>query len=166
MCYALLVHFIFQRKQISAKVPLGAHFYFRCETFLYSNGNKPVLFRNNSANLLALVYPTLCATWPIDKSVFAKRVSAWLIRRCCMYSVIVHPWYSLKAVWSFLALMQDIRTICSKGRAWIQWSLRYSVRCYNCWTSWTDSVFRTCLLRGCKRLHITISEIASAPIPS
>ena len=29
---------------------------------LYSNGNKPVLFRNNSANLLALVYPTLCAT--------------------------------------------------------------------------------------------------------
>ena len=27
-------------------------FYFRCAFFLYSNGNNPVLFRNNSANRL------------------------------------------------------------------------------------------------------------------
>ena len=31
---------------------LWRSFYFRCAFFLYSNGNNPVLFRNNSANRL------------------------------------------------------------------------------------------------------------------
>ena len=33
--------------------------YFLCAVSLYSNGSNPVLLRNNSANRLALVYPTL-----------------------------------------------------------------------------------------------------------
>ena len=56
--------------------------YFRCAVFLYSNGNNPVLLRNNSANRLEVEYPTVWATCPTVSSVYASRYSAWLMRRC------------------------------------------------------------------------------------
>ena len=44
--------------------------------FLYSNGNNPVLLRNNSANRLEVEYPTVWATCPTVSSVYASRYSA------------------------------------------------------------------------------------------
>ena len=63
--------------------------YLRCAVFLYSNGNNPVLLRNSSANLLEVEYPTVWAICPIVRLVFVNKYSAWLIRLCWMYSVIV-----------------------------------------------------------------------------
>lgn len=39
-------------KNYERQSSLWRTFYFRCAFFLYSNGNNPVLFRNNSANRL------------------------------------------------------------------------------------------------------------------
>ena len=40
------------KKNYKRQSSLWRSFYFRCAFFLYSNGNNPVLFRNNSANRL------------------------------------------------------------------------------------------------------------------
>ena len=42
-------------------------FYFRCAVFLYSNGNNPVLLRNNSANRLEVEYQKKHPDKPVHK---------------------------------------------------------------------------------------------------
>ena len=77
------LHFIVPLKIRRARQSLfWLSFYFRCAVFLYSNGNNPVLLRNNSANRLEVEYPTVWATCPTVSSVYASRYSAWLMRRC------------------------------------------------------------------------------------
>ena len=101
--------------------------YFRCTIFRYSAGNSPVLFLKEFANLPALLYPIAAAICSIVKSVAVSKLSAWLNRRCSIYSVTVQRYACLNRVLNFVLPMQAIWQRCSTEMLLLKWSLMYAV---------------------------------------
>ncbi len=106
-------------------------YYFLSAILRYSDGNSPVLFLKFAANLPALEYPTAKATCSIVRSVDVKSISAWLIRRCLMYSEIVQLYMCLKEFFNFVVPIQAIRASISSGRSELKWSLIYEATLFN-----------------------------------